>query len=82
MKIIQNLIRYDTDKATEIAKLDDGNKDNPIILYTTDNKNWFTYQDIHNSFVFLAEKEAALMLERYNRYDLLEMYFSHLLKDA
>ena len=80
MKTIQNLIRYDTDKATEIAKLDD--EKNPIILYTTDNKNWFTYQDIHNSFVFLSEMEAALMLERYNKLDLLEEHFSHLLKDA
>lgn len=81
MKIIQNLIRYDTDKATEIAKIGD-DKNNPIVLYKTDNGNWFTYQDVHNSFIFLTEREAALMMERYNKLDLLEEYFSHLLKDA
>jgi hypothetical protein len=82
MKTIQDLIRYDTDKATEIVRLEDTNKNNPIILYTTENKNWFTYQDIHNSFIFLSEREAALMLERYSKFDLLEEHFGHLLKDA
>lgn len=77
MKTIQNLIRFDTEKATEMAILEDN-----IILYKTDKGNWFTYQEVANSFVFLTETGAAMMLERYGKWKLLEDLFSHLLKDA
>jgi hypothetical protein len=77
MKTVHNLMRFDTDKADEMATLEDG-----IVLYKTEKGNWFTYQETCNSFVSLTETEAALMLEKLGKWDLLEELFGHLIKDA
>jgi len=39
-------------------------------------------QEINNNFNALSEEEAAEILGSYGRYELLEQYFKHLVKDA
>ena len=79
MRTIKDLIRYDTDKATEIADLKGDN--GAFTLYKTNNGSWFTCHD-HSSITALTEHEAALLLEKCAEWKLLEEHFSHLIKDA
>lgn len=77
MIIIRDLLKYDTEKAIKIATFN-----NSMVLYKTNNDNWFTYEEINNNFNALSEEEAAEILGSYGRYELLEQYFKHLVKDA
>jgi hypothetical protein len=80
MEIIKNLVKYDTDKATPVCEFDG---DEPIFtLYRTDKNNWFTYTERTNDLVPLTEHEAALLLERFCKWDLLEKTFSDLIQVA
>ena len=80
MRVIKDLVRYDTDKAIEIASLE--GDAGTFILYKTGSGNWFTYHEIHNTFTSLTEHEAALLIEKCSEWELLEEHFGHLIKDA
>lgn len=83
MKIIRNLLRYDTENATKICTLLKTEiVTNPPTLYCTKRGNWFLYTDTTNDFTPLTREEAALKLEQSGKYDLIERHFSDLIKEA
>lgn len=83
MKIIRDLMRYDTENSEQVCTLLKTEVViNPPTLYRTKKGNYFLYTEVTNDFTPLTRREAALKLEQSGKYDLLTRFFEDLIEEA